>query len=58
MTQYERIKNMNVDEMAEFIHELITICNTTECEDCKYCDTSICMSCKMTKEWLESEVQK
>lgn len=57
MTQYERIKNMSIDDMANFIHELITICNTTECEDCKYCDTSICMSCYEAKDWLESEVR-
>ena len=54
MTNFERIKIMSVEEMAEFIHKVC--CN----EDCTL-PTDICSErdCKVcAKKWLQSEVEK
>lgn len=58
MTNFENIKQMTVDEMAILIHEIINVCNETDCEDCKYSETNICMSEFSSKKWLESETEK
>ena len=55
MNNFEKIKSMSVDEMAEFI----------KCGDCYYCPARWCEddelndeSCtKKLKQWLESEVE-
>lgn len=56
MTNFELIKEMNVEELAEFIHELNEHClagmGLCDCSGEKYC-SDICKS--KTKEWLESE---
>lgn len=57
MTNYERIKNMSVEEMAD------AIINTTD--TCELCVRSNCVSCvnaeggctDYIKQWLESEVE-
>lgn len=56
MTNYEKIKGMSVEELAEFIHELNEHClagmGLCDCSGGKYC-SDICKG--KTKEWLESE---
>lgn len=54
MTNYERIKAMSVDEMAEFICGIMTL---ESCE--RLCPArEICMNENAgMKEWLEMEVQ-
>lgn len=52
---YERIKNMTVDEMAEFLADNI-VCE--ECPAYNFCDTEVATyeNCtKFFKKWLESE---
>lgn len=56
-TNYERIKNMSVEEMTEFLRLLV---NCFENEDCTNCQNFILCSCgnnRAVKEWLESEEQ-
>ena len=55
-TNYDRIRNMSVEEMAEFIDKVERCkgkafhnCDDSECYDCAGCVYD-------TKEWLESEV--
>lgn len=52
MTNYERIKNMSLEEMA------ISLMCPQEIDECfdkgETCDKKNCVSC--TLEWLESEV--
>lgn len=51
MTNYERIKNMSIDEMAELISK-------GECYCCKQTTDQFCgeMACEQgVKQWLESE---
>ena len=54
MTNYERIKNMNVDEMAKILASA-TLCVNFGCKGlscgCKECQ-------ELHKQWLESEVQE
>ena len=55
MTNYERIKNMSVEEMARFIassccEELVNTCY----DECCGCGDATCQG--FLKEWLESEV--
>ena len=57
MNNLERIKNMNIDEMANFLRDDILyhlpcqgVCEAQE--ECPFA----CL--KMVKEWLNSEVQK
>ena len=56
MNNYERIKAMSIEEMAEFIDEL----GCTLCEKCKYEDNN-CIPYEECvnglKLWLESEVK-
>ena len=49
MTNYERIKNMSVEEMAEFLNEASNCCLVPT-----DCITESCTEC--LKQWLESEV--
>lgn len=58
MNNYEKIKNMNIDEMQTFIYDFID-----EYEVCGYCPirkfclkTDGTITCKgAVKQWLESE---
>lgn len=55
MTNYERIKNMSIDEMAEFLAD-----NDDNCCFCtrRYEDVCLTPDCKYhIKQWLESEVE-
>ena len=56
MTNAEKIKRMSTEELADYIHELITICDEADiCEECKYCASNICVSAWQATKWLESE---
>lgn len=58
MTNYERIKNMTVEEMAEFINEVTTAFNCEFCAYCEDCPADDNCCARGMKEWLESEVSK
>ena len=52
LTNFEKIKEMNVEEMAKFLDE-----NAGKCDCCVYKDRSCIDECQMhIKEWLELEV--
>ena len=57
MTNYEKIKAMSVEEMAEWLD-----CIPTGCKFCparEICEITIALDCTMTfKQWLESEVEE
>ena len=49
MNNYERIKNMSIDEMAEFL-------NNKDCDSCGYKGDDCSYDCFIgIKSWLESE---
>lgn len=57
ITNYEYIKNMSVEEMADFIHKMFgfscDICKENDgCTPCSYQCVTYCTR------WLESEVKK
>lgn len=59
MTNYEKIKNMSVEEMAKFIN--LAIDGEIEiwagfCDICNRHNENKCWKC--TQQWLESEVDK
>lgn len=61
MTNFEKIKHMSVEEMAEFICDAS---NTDACDRCEYCeicddiDPNIDNACEIgVKLWLESEAE-
>lgn len=63
MTNYERIKNMSVDEMARFLDNIATCCNQNgHCNKqlfCKECPIN-CGNCSFVDFgcWLNSEVEE
>lgn len=53
MTNYEKIKNMSIDEMENIINPYIT------CAVCERPDMCCLWRCKLTvKKWLESEAEE
>lgn len=56
-TNYDRIRNMSIDEMAEYITNI-----TISCENCpvyEKCSITAEVNCSdMMKKWLESEVEE
>ncbi len=55
MRNYERIKNMSVEEMALWFY------NTIDCDRCVHGDKTTCKDAQCEdgmKEWLESEEHK
>ena len=60
-TNYDRIGNMSVKELAKFIHKIAS--KTEDCKDCPindFCEERITrLGCTyaMFMEWLESEVE-
>lgn len=55
MTNFERIKAMNVEEIATMMYKL----SDCELRDCKNCPLESCQQCGNIDEiqkWLESEV--
>ncbi len=55
-TNFERIKNMTVEEMAEFINT-ISHCGEISCKDC-YLPPQSCGNAKNIENWLMSESNK
>ena len=67
MTNYEKIKNMSVEEMAEWLDE---ICSDNRCYPCKIRDINKCgyfekdfdsrcqLCVRNRKLWLESEAKE
>ena len=58
MTNYERIKNMNTEEMADFLAKIAECCNAYDCDICPLgeCEEAACTMISV-KKWLESEVK-
>ena len=57
MTNYEKIKNMSVEEMAIFLYSYIADCEM--CPAVESCKASRELTCKERLfEWLESEVEE
>lgn len=54
MTNFERIKAMTVEEMAEFLPATVSMGIVSAY--CFVCKEANCSKCK--KQWLESEVEK
>lgn len=56
-TNYNRIKNMSIDEMEQFF-EAISDCDGCSCDDC-VCYSQKESTCPIgyTRRWLESEVE-
>lgn len=55
MTNYERIKNMSVEEIAEILASATLCLNFGECEGLR-CGSKECQ--ELHKQWLESEIEK
>lgn len=55
MTNYERIKNMSIEEMADYFNEIF------DCRNCPndmfLCEGNGYVCTKYIKQWLESEVE-
>lgn len=50
MTNFDKIKNMNVEELADYIAELV---------DCNWCHIRCSGDCKYSwEQWLKSEVEE
>ena len=60
MTNLERIQNMSVDEMAEFIEEIMwCVQGCVRIPDCKLCTISdFCRHGCFINEWLVKEVDE
>jgi hypothetical protein len=56
MTNYERIKNMSVEEMAEFLEENNDICCFCVLKDNDVCNDEDCKY--FIKQWLGTEVEE
>lgn len=51
MTNFEKIKNMSVEELAYYVYRFI------DCRYCPiYCNDGEC--CEAIKQWLKSEVEE
>lgn len=53
MTNFERIKAMDVEELALFLN-LVNKCEGDECQYCSYWQYDGC-PCRYTEKWLELE---
>lgn len=63
MTNYERIKNMSVEEMASELERLSNyVCRYYKCSECPFCRLWNCKpwNCNVLgfAEWLNSEVKE
>lgn len=57
MTNFEKIKSMDKDELVHFISGLVDLCTYSwERGFCAHCDTPYCYKTWLTQ-WLESEVE-
>ena len=61
-TNYEKIKNMSIDEMVSFIRNvandeyICSYCNDENCEQC-FLDRDYSRCNKGIRQWLESECE-
>lgn len=56
MNNFERIKNMTVDELAEFLWQKYNVCEKDMvCSKCKNQDWCNCYEQEEYKEWLMSD---
>ena len=59
MTNAEKIRGMSTEELADFLFELIGVCEeAASCEEYKYNNLNICMSDYNMQIWLESEAEE
>ena len=57
LTNYDRIRNMSIDELANFIPDW-SYTKACKCDEESYADCNCNNECwKCVKEWLESEVE-
>lgn len=56
MTNYEKIKNMSIEEMADLIN-YATLCDLKNCEECGFGNLQNCNS-DTIKNWLKKKVIK
>jgi hypothetical protein len=57
MTNFEKIKNMTIDEMAEFLtRKVFERDYEIPSMDCFFCEETHCIRC--IKQWLEREVEE
>ena len=60
MTNYERIRNMSVKEMAQILWDIsencADYCALTKNEKCNFFEHGECLCAMGIKNWLESEV--
>lgn len=56
-TNYERIRNMSVEELADFLYET-SLCCTAKCEKCCFGGNCDCDSAGGIKCWLEKECEQ
>lgn len=67
MTNYERIKNMSVEEMAEWLEDTLSdnrcyLCDKRDIDKCGYFEkdfeSRVTMCVRNRKKWLEGEAQE
>lgn len=60
MTNYEKIKNMSVEEMAKLINAIAVCCNNgADCEYCPIkCRTALYCNRSTIVKWLNSDVEE
>ena len=67
MTNYEKIKNMSIEEMAEWLDEILSeracsLCTMKDIDQCGYEEQDyfgrIALCVRNRKQWLESEVEE
>lgn len=62
MTNYEKIKNMTVEEMAKFLEEITDRCSANSCKDCPLRDGIFCgtpeIGCWLNREEIKNEMYK
>lgn len=57
MTNYEKIKNMSIEDLAHFLDKITYCCNNDS--ECGYCPLyDACIGTTSSKTWLESEVEE
>ena len=60
MTNYEKIKNMSIDEIANYIYHSDLVCEMCQ----ELCTSASCLCCreddtpKLIKQWFESEAEE
>ncbi len=57
MTNYERIKTMSIEDMANLFAEISICCILQNCNSCPINDAQFCCT-EYIKIWLESEVEE